>query len=473
MLAPITSEGYKLLHEGTIALSQVEHVGFKIDVDYLDSSIDKMKKKIRYLSDGLKTDDDCLEVYDAWKRRYGAKTNLGSREQLGTVLFDVLKIGGGERTESKRWKADKNALEDVTLPFVKKFLQVEKLKKAVGTYLEGIRREVDANGYLHPSFNLNIAQTFRSSSESPNTQNIPIRDPEIASIIRPCFIPRASNRQIGENDFGGIEVKVSACYNKDPNLLTYIRDPSTDMHRDQAMVCYMLSLQQVTKEARYCAKNKFVFPEFYGAWWLDCAQSLWFAIDQMGLKTAKGTPLKQHLKKKGITQLGDTTRDKKGNLIHELKRSDFLHHIRTVENDFWQRRFKVYNQWRWDWYNDYLEKGYFDTLTGFRCGGFMDRKQVCNYPIQGSAFHCLLWCLIRVQKILRKYKMKTVIIGQIHDSLLSDIAKGELRDFAEITQQVMTVDLLKHWKWIIVPMEVEMEVAPIGESWLKKEKLKI
>jgi DNA polymerase I-like protein with 3'-5' exonuclease and polymerase domains len=145
--------------------------------------------------------------------------------------------------------------------------------------------------------------------------------------------------------------------------------------------------------------------------------------------------------------------------------------MRQVEKDFWYKRFKVYAQWKKDWYADYLELGYFDTLTGFRCSGVMDRKQAVNYPIQGSAFHCLLWCLIRIRKLLHKYHLKTKLIGQIHDSLLSDIYKGELKDYYEIVHKVMTEDLVRHWKsWIIVPMDVEFEVAPVGHSWKDKQK---
>jgi DNA polymerase I-like protein with 3'-5' exonuclease and polymerase domains len=103
----------------------------------------------------------------------------------------------------------------------------------------------------------------------------------------------------------------------------------------------------------------------------------------------------------------------------------------------------------------------------------MDRKQVSNYPAQGSAFHCLLWCLIQIQKTIKKHHMKSVIIGQIHDSVLADVARGELRDYMEIAHEIMSVKLKKHWKWIIVPMEAECEVAPPGESWYKKAEVKI
>jgi len=36
----------------------------------------------------------------------------------------------------------------------------------------------------------------------------------------------------------------------------------------------------------------------------------------------------------------------------------------------------------------------------------------------------------------------------------------------------MTIDLRKHWSWIIVPMDVDAEVSPMGRSWFEKEKYK-
>lgn len=387
-LAPITHQGYNLFHQGQIAFAKMEHAGMKIDVEYLDRKIKETDDQVKVLSEQLRTDKDCRKVFKAWKRRYGVKTNLGSREQLGTILFDVLKIKGGIDTGKGRWRADRDILEDIDLPFVRKFTQVEKLKKAASTYLRGIRREVDTKGFLHPSFNLNTVVSYRPSVDSPNTANIPIRDDEMASLIRPAFIPRNSSRQIAEKDFSGIEVRVAGCYTKDPALLKYIRDPSTDMHRDQSMECYILKKGQVTKDIRSCTKGKFVFAEFYGDWWLSCARALWVAIDRQHLVTVDGVPLKKHLRSKGIHGLGVLDPDV------DPKPGTFAYHIKEVERKFWKERFRKYDQWKWDWWNAYLELGYFDTYTGFRCSGVMDRKQAVNYPIQG--------CLAAESRVLTK-----------------------------------------------------------------------
>ena len=169
----------------------------------------------------------------------------------------------------------------------------------------------------------------------------------------------------------------------------------------------------------------------------------------------------------GIYELGACDPDK------EPEERTFEKHLQRIEYDFWNKKFKVYNQWKKDWYKEYLEKGYFKMLTGFVVEGLYDRKQVINYPPQGTAFHWLLWSLIRIQKKMNKYHMKSLIVGQIHDSIVGDIHRKERKDYLEIAKQVIYEDIRKHWKWINVPLIVEVEVAPVGGSWYEKKEIKI
>lgn len=459
---PITHEGFKLFHEGSIALSQVEANGMYIDTDYLALAQKQCEDKVSSLQESLMKD----RIYRRWTRKYGSKTNLGSREQLGKILFDVMKIPCEKRTKTGLAVCTDDVLRKLDIPFVNNYLDAERWKHANSTFLKGIERET-INGFLHPVFNLNTAKSFRSSSDSPNSQNWPVRVPEMAKLIRSAFIPRSKKRMIAEFDFKGIEVSVSACYNKDPSLIKYVSDDSTDMHRDMAAQCYILPKKQITKYTRYSAKNRFTFPEFYGNWYKAVSRDLWSAISEFDLCTVDGEPLKKHLRKKGIKALGECAVDE------DPAEGTFEYHIKEVEWDFWNRRFQVYNQWKMDWYEEYTKLGYFDTLTGFRCSSPMDKKQAVNYPIQGSAFHCLLWCLIRIQKLLQKYKMKSLIIGQVHDSMVMDIIKGELKNVFDIVRQVTMIDLAKHWRWIIVPMKIEAEISPPGKSWYEKQEVSI
>lgn len=476
MIQPITDKAYKLLHEGTIALAEIEANGMRIDVDYLKSAIIQTKNKVKELQGNLKNHKE----YEEWKKIYGSGMNLSSKLQLGHILFDIMKHENATFTNSDRYKTDEEALERLEIPFVNDYLEIEKLKKAEGTYLQGILRETNSDGFLHPFFDLFTTLSYRSSSSYPNFQNIPIRLPEISQLIRTAFIPRSPDRCIVEMDYDGIEIRGAAWYHKDPVMLSYIEDKSKDLHRDMAQQCFMLPPEELQnpvndedakriKNIRYSGKNKFVFPQFYGDYYVVCCKNLWNDIHVLKLHLRNGASLEKYLKKKcHIVGMGACIENQ------EPWPNTFEAHIKEVEKDFWTNRFKVYGQWRRDWYDAYQKKGYFDTLTGFRMSGIYRRNQVWNLPVQGvSSGHCVLWAVIEGTKALKKYNMKALLMGQIHDSIVGDVPEKEISNYLEIMNKIMTVDIKKYWEWIITSLKIEAEIAPAGKSWFEKKKYEI
>jgi DNA polymerase-1 len=460
LLEAVELSALRLLQDGVVALARVEHDGVRVDVDYLKASLEQTSRKCTRLREQLMSDP----VWSKWTRRFRDRSKLDSRQQLGEVLFDVLGFHSEAITTTGRHQVDEAALERVDHPFIRHYLELAKLEKARGTYLKGIEREV-VYGFVHCSFNLHTVTTYRGSCDSPNLQNIPIRNPEIGKLVRRCFIARDGHVLV-ENDFKGIEVGVAACYNRDPNLIAYVRDETLDMHRDAAMELFFLDRSEVTKQIRHIAKNSFVFPQFYGDWYLSCARSMVDEIEKRAIKFA-GRSFKKHLARHGIMSMGAM---RSGT---DPVAGSFEQHVARVERLFWEKRFRVYNQWRNRVYRRYLEDGYFDTHTGFRLEGALDRKQVVNHPIQGSAFHCLLWSLIEIQRELVQHKMRSKIVLQVHDSILGDVHVDEVDQYLAIVRDVIERRLRKHWKWIVVPLRVECEMSPVGGSWFDKREVHV
>ena len=430
----------QLLMDGALALSRASHFGMRIDMGYLRNKVGHVGKSIERSRRALLS----TEEGKLWGKMSGEKLNLDSGPQLSALLFSRLGLKPVDVTEKGNPRTDDHSLKVLAkeAPFLTPLLAMRKEIKTL-QYLELIQRE-QVDGFIHPAFNLHTVRTYRSSSNDPNFQNIPIRDPVQGKAVRRCFVPR-KGRRIVEMDFGGIEVRVAACYHKDPAMLTYINDPTKDLHRDMAAECFRLPVDKVTKEIRYYGKNGFVFPAFYGSYWAQIAPNLWDASDKLGLRP--------HLAAQGLRTL-----------------AQFEDHIKKVERRFWHERFPVYNRWKEKWWRQYLARGYIDGLTGFRCTALMGRNDCINYPIQGAAFHCLLWSFIRLDNFVLEHGLSQSLVGQIHDSIVMDAKPEEMEGLVSRTRRIIRKELPAEWKWIIVPLEVETEVGGIDEPWNAKEK---
>ena len=445
-----TIDAYKLFHQGAIAFSNAEANGMRIDVSYCEAKKKELTKRI----EDLEKEFEGTKLAKRWKHIYDARANFNSNSQLSNLLFYHMKIDPVKHTASGNPSTDNESLSQLDVPGLDLVLDSRRLKKVRDTYLEGILRE-QVDGVLRPFFNLHLARTFRSSSDHINFQNLPKRDKEAMDIVRRAILPRKGH-QLLEPDFSGIEVRVSDCYHKDPMMTTYIQDKSTDMHRDMCQQIYILGDDEWTKDARFYAKNGFVFPEFYGDYYANCAKAMWKAISSAGLKTRAGVPLKKHLRDHGIRNY-----------------QQFEDHMQEVEDHFWNERFPVYRNWKERQWKTYLRNGYVDMYTGFRCSGVMGRNEVTNYPIQGSAFHCLLWSFIQVDRELTENGWDSRLIGQIHDSMVLDVNPSELEDLIFLIKRVTCDDLLKHWDWIIVPLEIDADLSPVDAPWSEKQEVEI
>jgi len=454
-------DAYRLMHDGVLALARAERAGIRCDVDYLQEQQAYLTKKIDRGERKFKN----TKLFRHWEHTTHGMVNVHSDKQLATFLYKTKKIKPPRLTTSGQGSTDEETLKDLGIPELLDLIQIRKLMKIRDTYLESFRRE-QVNGYIHPFFNLHLVRTFRSSADRPNFQNIPKRDKESMLLTRRALFPRPGH-QLLEIDYSGLEVKIAACYHEDPNMLKYIHDPTTDMHADMASQIFKIDhFDKNSPEHSYlraAAKNGFVFPEFYGDYFGNCAQALacrWGGLPHDKWTYDKGVivedkrTLAKHLIGKGIHNFGM-----------------FQNHIQDIEADFWNNRFPDYAKWKERWWAEYQRTGSIKMKTGFECSGVMGRNDCINYPVQGAAFHCLLWSFIQLDRISQEQKWRSRLIGQIHDAIVFDVHPDELQTVLRIAQRVTCEDLPKAWKWINVPLEVDAEICDVDASWADKKKM--
>ncbi len=459
-IVPYNTQAYDLLHNGAICFSEIHQNGIRVDSKHLKSEYKRLKKEVKKLSGKIET----FAEAKLWKGKYKDNFSLNSDDQLSDILFNELQYESKKFTDSGNPSVDKEALKALKSSFTDYLLRYRFYFKLQNTYIKGLIEET-CNGFIHPFINLHTARTFRSSANSPNVQNMPIRDPEAGEIIRKAFIPREGMMLMGA-DYGGVEVKAAALYHRDPTMLHYLRNlESSDMHSDFACLLFMLSDLDTNNKGenrlRKATKNSFTFPQFYGDYYKNNALGIWEWLNFSGdrIKKTEGPEIRG-----GIT-IGEY-------LINKgIKTFDqYVEHVKKIEHNMWNKRFPVYARWKEQHYKSYLKKGYVTILSGFVCQGSMKKNDVINYPIQGLAFHCLLWSCIRIHKLLKKYKMKTKLIFQVHDELVADVHPKEEKTYSELLKQVMIEDLKRHWKFIDIPLEIEAKRSAVDGNWFEMEK---
>ena len=470
-LHPDTNDAYRLLHQGTLALARTEQQGFRVDLEYTTNKISQLEKRIVRLEAKFKETD----FYKHWVHSVGEKhPNIYSNAQLARYLYKVKKLEQTTNTDSeKQGSTDEETLLQFGIPELTDLLKIRKLKKIKDTYLSAFVRE-QVNGYIHTSYNLNLVISYRGSSSSPNLQNIPKRDKETMRIVRKALYPRLGH-QLLAMDFKALEVRIATAYHKDPIMMKYNKDPTTDMHGDMAKQIFLIDNFNENipehKVLRNATKNGFVFPQFYGDYFVNCAKNLacgWSDLSSTGMwsegdgiSLPEGT-LGKHLLSKKIF-IKNSSGVKINTTIKNLK--VFTEHIKQIESHFWGNRFKVYAHWKETHWSKYQRTGYIDLLTGFRCSGVMSKNACINYPVQGSAFHVLLKALILMDEIIIKEKLKTKIIGQIHDEVIFDVYPPELDYIVDTYRNIACVQVPKLWRWINVPLIVESDYCQVDEPW--------
>jgi len=451
---PRLPSAYKFFHEGSLALLNCEIRGLR-------ASEEIFKKAEETISDESKEVKERVmnsHYAQLWERKIGKELNPGSAPQLKKLLFDILNIEPLKRTEKGNPTLDKADIVEYSriLPqeslksFLTDITHFRSSTKTESTYIKGIIREI-VNDELHPFFHLHKVRTYRGSSSRPNLQNIPARDERMMNLVRSGMFPH-KGQQLLEIDFGMHEVRIAATFSQDPELIRYCHDPSSDMHRDQTERVYLLPRDRINKAIRNLVKGAFVFAEFYGSWYKPCAEKLW--KDSEELKLDDGMLLHDHLRDNGLTSL-----------------DIFSDHIKAEEGRFWTQ-FSVYAQWKEDWVKQYYKTGRVPLKYGFRRQGFLDRNQILNTPIQGTAFHILLWSLIELDKFLTKEELKSSLLGQIHDCVLLSVEPSELYRVVTMANWLMSEGALRAHPWCNVPLEVEFELADVDAPWSAKEKVK-
>lgn len=439
-------EFFKFFLEGMVTLAKVQSGGLPIDL----AEGEKRRKELE--ADKAKIYREILATDEAkaYAKKTGTLLSPTSPTQLVKLFYEILQVM--EAKEGEKPEVSVEALEKIDLPIAKLILRLRRLAKLGGTFLSGYLREAVYDEKLgqhviRPFFNLSTGsggesggpRTYRSSADSPNFQNIPKQDKEMKKLVRSLF-KAPPGWHFMEADYKSLEVMISASYHHDPNMVKYLCDPHSDMHRDTACDMYIRKPEELDKKERQSIKTGYVFSSFYGATYKSCAQRMWENMPDF---------TKEHLAK----DCGIDTYDK------------WVEHVKKGDEIFWGERFKVYGEWRQQEWARYQQNGFVEGYLGCRCYGPMGFTECANRCIQGSGCHTLMWALTKDVKDFERLGLQSRIVGQIHDAIILLVKDEENEVVEDILYKNGVVGVMDAFKWIHVPLVIEAETSESGGSW--------
>ena len=353
----------------------------------------------------------------------GEEFNISSPKQLGVILFEKLNIDpNAKMTKTKQYSTAEETLEKLQdkHPIIGKILEFRGLKKLLSTYVEALPLLINPNtGKLHTSYNQAIAATGRLSSTNPNLQNIPIRD-ENGRELRKAFIPSDDQHTFLSADYSQIELRIMAALSQDSQMIEAFRN-NQDIHSITASKIYKIPLSEVTSDMRRKAKTA-NFGIIYG-------------ISAFGLSARLNisrTEAKELID--GYFENFPDVRKYMDKSIENARNTGF------VETIMGRKRYL----------NDI-------NSTNSVVRGMAERNAI-NAPIQGSAADVIKIAMVNIWKELKKQKLQSKMILQVHDELNFDVLISELDQMRTIVKHEM-----EHAVNIGVPLTVEINA---GDNWL-------
>lgn len=388
-------------------LAYMEFVGFKVDINVIDSLGIHFQEKISALEE---------KIYE----EAGESFNINSPKQLSAILFEKLELPVIKKTKTGI-STDAEVLDRLRPQheIVELLIEYRQMVKLNSTYVEGLKGVVSKKtGRVHSVFNQTIAATGRISSTEPNLQNIPVRTEE-GRELRKAFVAD-EGYVLCDADYSQIELRVLAHLAGEQNLIDAFAN-NEDIHTKTASQVFHVKPEDVTHEMRSRAKAV-NFGIVYG-------------ISDYGLSRDLNIPRKEAKLyiDSYLSYFGSIDTYMK-NIVEQGKKDGY------VTTYFGRRR-------------------YIPELSSrnFNIRSFGERIAL-NTPVQGTAADIIKAAMVGVYRRLKSNKMKSRLILQVHDELIIEAYEPELEEVKKILKEEMenVVDSFR--------VQLKSDVN-VGSSW--------
>jgi len=384
-------------------LISMEKTGIKINVEFLESFLAKVKATLFDLTNEIHT-------------LGGSEFNINSTKQLGVVLFEHLGLPVGKKTKTGYSTNEQvlNSLKD-SHSIIPKLLEYREVYKLYSTYIEPLLKlsKEDKEGRIHTSFVQTGTATGRLSSKNPNLQNIPTRT-NLGAEVRRAFVAPEGRKLIGI-DYSQIELRLLAHFSQDKILLDAFNSDK-DIHRQTAVALF----GEEEADAKRGVAKTVNFGLLYGMGQKKLSQTL-----DISTKEAKD------IIEKYFESFPSVKSYFRG-IVDGAKETSY------VQTLLGRRR-------------------YFDFVNAAPMFRAAYERESVNTLFQGSASDLIKLSMNKIYDIITKENLDAKILLQIHDELIFEVSESQANDLGERFQNIMeNIFELK------VPLRASLN---IGDNW--------
>ncbi len=376
-------------------LFEMEESGFKIDTNELEKIDVDISTRLESLTQNI-TD------------LAGEPFNLNSPKQMAHILFEKLDL---HAYGNKKNSTGIDVLNELRFahPIVEQIIEYRKLQKLKSTYIDVYKRLCDEKGnIIHTNFNQSLTSTGRLSSSAPNLQNIPTNDDE-GKILRKIFISKFDGGKILSADYSQIELRLLADMSGEEKLIE-IYNNGEDIHTQTACQIFGVSPSEVTPKMRREAKAV-NFGVIYGISDYGLSQNI--KISRKSAKSYIDSYFSRYPKVKQFSDDNVSFAKKNGFIRTKYGR---IRHIPEI------------------------------NASSHSVRSFGERVAM-NMPLQGTASDIIKKSMLNVSNALKKEKLKSELILQIHDELVLDVFPGEEERVKKLVHNEM-----ENWLNLKVPL---------------------
>lgn len=428
-----------LLVPVTGALLNVEENGFRVDREKLKSLSTSYLDKIETLESDIRSYPEIMKFES--EANDGNPLNLNSPQQKSKALYKYLRLStkGLDLTDEGMVSTKKENLELLRgkHPAVDSLIEHTKYSTLYKMFVKPTPAHICDDDRVHCSYKIHGTVTGRLASEAPNMQQIPknIKSDDVgfefdkALNIKHMFIASSADHVILQADYSQMELKILAEYSQDPDMVGAFQR-GEDIHLATGS---KMAGETITEDSFWRSRAKAInFGIVYG----KGVQSL--AVDLGVTEKEAQSFIDNYMNDMPMVR----------DCIDGMK--EYCKEHQFVTSMFGRVRrltpVKAVNKWIRE-----------EAL----------RKAV-NMPIQSTASDYTLCSLINIVDLFQRFKLKSKIVATVHDSILVDTHRKELKTVADIMNTVMPKpkNPLIYWD-TVVPFTADIEV---GDRWSELEK---